>query len=138
MCKRLFLLDCAIDDEADTPALTDEEDITTDAAPHVSLHAIAGLCHNDTMQIHLTVCGVPLVALLDSGSTHNFISEEAAKRTDLPLQLRPGMTATVANGERVSCVGAIHRAVFSVNDEQFNANLFVLPLAGYDIVLSTQ
>jgi len=137
VCKRLYLLDCAIDDEADTPALI-EEDITADAAPHVSLHAVAGLRRNDTMQIHLTVCGVPLVALLDSGLTHNFISEEAAKRTDLPLQLRPGMTATVANGERISCVGAIRRAAFSVDDELFNSDLFVLPFAGSDIVLGTQ
>jgi len=42
VCKRLFLLDRAIEYEADFPVLV-EEDITADASPHVSLHAIAGL-----------------------------------------------------------------------------------------------
>ena len=48
MCKRLFLLDRVIEDEADFPALA-EEDITANASPHISLHAIAGLRRNDTM-----------------------------------------------------------------------------------------
>jgi len=137
VCKRLFLLDRAIEYEADFPVLV-EEDITADASPHVSLHAIAGLRRNDTIQIHLKVCDVPVMALLDSGSTHNFISKEAANHTGLRLQHRPGRTATVANGERISCRGTIRRAEFFVDDELFTADLFVLPLTGDVIVLGTQ
>ena len=138
MCKRrLFLLVGALEDEADSPALA-EENTTDEALPHVSLHAIAGLRRNDKMQIHLQVRGVPLVALIDSGSTHNFITDEVAKRPGLPLQHCTGMTATVANGERIACLGAIRRALFTVYNEPFAANLFVLPLADYDVVLCTQ
>jgi predicted aspartyl protease len=48
--------------------------------------------------------------LLDSGSTHNFISEEAARRTGLPLQQRPRLTAMVANGEKITCASVIRKA----------------------------
>jgi len=48
------------------------------------------------------------------------------------------MTATVANGERIAYVGAIRRALFTVDDEPFAANHFILPLADYDVVLCTQ
>lgn len=40
--------------------------------PVMSLHAIAGICMEDTM--HLYVHGHCLLVLLDYGSTHNFIN----------------------------------------------------------------
>jgi hypothetical protein len=76
--------------------------------------------------------------LLDSGSTHNFISESAAQRTGLPLQHRPRLTATVANDDRVSCVGVIRQAVITIHGDTFLVDLFVMPLAGYYMVLGTQ
>jgi hypothetical protein len=46
-------------------------------APCFSLQAIAGVPVVDTMQITVSLGPASLVALLDSGSTHNFISEAA-------------------------------------------------------------
>ena len=78
-----------------------------------------------------------LIALLDSGSTHNFISEAAAQRTGLPLQHRPHLTAMVANGKRVSYLGIICQATLTISGDTFAADLFVMPLADYDVVLGT-
>jgi hypothetical protein len=103
-----------------------------------SLHAIAGVRLTDTMQIDVNLAGNAFIALLDSGSTHNFISESAAQRTGLPLQHRPRLTATVANDDRVSCVGVIRQAAITIHDDTFLVDLFVMPLAGYDMVLGTQ
>jgi hypothetical protein len=44
----------------------------------------------------------------------------------------------VANGERVTCVGVIRDAPLIVEGAPFPADLFVLPLAGYDVVLGTR
>jgi hypothetical protein len=106
--------------------------------PAFSLHAIAGIRATDTMQIDVNLTGHAFIVLLDSRSTHNFISESAAQRTGLPLQHRPRLTATVANGDQVSCVGIIRQAAITMHGDIFLVDLFVMPLAGYDMVLGTQ
>jgi hypothetical protein len=137
VCKRLFLLDCTVEDDVDEAA-AGAELAQTEESPAFSLHAIAGVRLTDTMQIDVNLTSNAFIALLDSGSTHNFISESAAQRTGLPLQHRPRLTATVANGDRVSCVGVIRQAAITIHGDTFLVDLFVMPLAGYDMVLGTQ
>jgi hypothetical protein len=90
------------------------------------------------IQITVSVGAASLLALLDSGSTHSFISEDAARRTRLPIEDRPRMTATVTNGERVACSGVIRHTPFSIDATSLATDLFVMPLAGYDLVLGTR
>ncbi|XP_066349333.1 uncharacterized protein [Miscanthus floridulus] len=97
VCQRIFLFDLA--------AAKDDDDSKTDEAtpgePQISLHAIAGVRTSETMQMRLTMGDTSLLALLDSGSTHNFIAEEAAARASLPSITQGQLRVTVANGERV-------------------------------------
>ncbi|WVZ71005.1 hypothetical protein U9M48_019632 [Paspalum notatum var. saurae] len=109
VCQQLFLLEGLEADDADGIAEESEEAAAEDA-PVFSLQALAGVSFADTMQIAVTLGSTALVALLDSGSTHNFISEAAAQQSRLPLQQRPRLTAMVANGERVACVEVIRSA----------------------------
>lgn len=132
VCKRVFLLELSEEDEAEDFAATEAED------PRISLLAMAGVRTCDTMQVCIRMGDTELLALLDSGSTHNFISEDAAARTALCLQPHGSMRVTVANGDRVPCPRVYRAARFSVADEQFQADLFALPLAGYDVVLGTE
>jgi hypothetical protein len=134
--KRIFLLDGAVEDEEDVPEPSEAG--ANEEIPHFFLHVIIGICFSDTMQIRIALSGTSLIALLDSGSTHNFIFEAAAQRTGLPLQHRPQLTATVANGERVSCLGVICQAAFTVDGDTLSTDLFILPLAEYDVVLGTR
>jgi hypothetical protein len=131
-CRRIFFVDgVEIDDTDDTAARADNK------SPCFSLQALAGVPMADTMQIAVTLGATSLVALLDSGSTHNFISEETARRSGLPLRQRPRLTAMVANGERITCEGVIRDALL-IAGALFPADLFVMPLARYDVVLSTK
>jgi hypothetical protein len=132
-CRRLFFIDgVEIDDTGEAAAGADNE------APCFSLQALAGVPMADTIQIAVTLDATSLVVLLDSGSTHNFISEEAARRSGLPLRQRPHLTAMVANGERITCEGVIRDAPLLITGALFPADLFVMPLAGYDVVLGTK
>jgi hypothetical protein len=90
------------------------------------------------MQIAVVLGVASLVALLDSGSTHNFISEEAVQRSGLQLRQRPRLTALVANGERVTYAGVIRDAPLLIDGDSFPADLYVMPLAGYDVILGTR
>ena len=98
-CKRLFYVH-GVD-------IDDGDDTTEAETPVFSLHALAGVRFSNTMQVVVTLGASPLLALLDFGSTHDFISESAARRTGLPLQSRLRLTAAVANDERVTCVGVL-------------------------------
>jgi hypothetical protein len=137
VCKRLFLLE-GFEEEGDGVSTEIAEDVRTEDTPVFSLQALAGVAFTDTMKLEVGLRSASLVALLDSGSTHNFISEAAAHRTGLPLQHRPHLTTMVANGERVACVGVIRDAPLTIGGASFPADLYVMPLAGYDVVLGTR
>lgn len=66
------------------------------------------------------------------------MSEEAARRTDIPLQPHSRLRVTIANGERVSCSSVMRRATFSMDDEAFVGDQCALPLGGYEMVPGTQ
>jgi hypothetical protein len=79
-----------------------------------------------------------VVALLDTRSTHNFIGERAAHRSRLPIQPRPRLTATVANGDKITCPRVIHDAPVILHGTTFHVDLFVMSLACFDLILRTQ
>jgi len=90
-----------------------------------------------TIQLQVLLTAASFVALVDIGSTRSFIGEGAARRTGLPIEPRPRLTATVANGEHVSCPGVIRQAPLLIDGMEFCVDLFVMPLARYDVVLGT-
>jgi hypothetical protein len=104
----LFLLDGVIEDNVTASTAADEL-VIEEETPHFSLNAIKRVSFSDTMQVRVAVGTAVFTALLDSGSTHNFIAEDTTLCTVLPLQRRPRLTTTVTNGERVTCPGVIRQ-----------------------------
>jgi hypothetical protein len=78
------------------------------------------------------------VALVDSGSTHSFISTEAACRLHHEPLFRLRLQVTVANGDRVASAGICPNIKFFIDSGEFVLDLFVIPLAGYEMVLGVQ
>ena len=74
-------------------------------------------------------------ALVDSGSTHSFLSTDTARRLHLQPLFRPGLEVTVANGDRVTSLGVCKAVRVFIDKEEFIMDLFVIPLEGYDMVL---
>jgi hypothetical protein len=130
VCAKLFSLE--IHDDDDSLELEDPAE-----QPRISLIAIAGVRSRDTMQVLVRFCAVTVTALLDSGSTHNFVSAPAAARCGLCFIPRTNISVTVANGDKVPATGVFRDTPFSINNEAFWADFFVLPLGGYDLVLGT-
>lgn len=81
----------------------DEVDVTEDdTSPEIFLHAISGIKNSQTMRLRISVAGEPMLGLVDSGSTHNCISEAAALKAGLTVVRRPGFQVAVANGEKIT------------------------------------
>ncbi|KAJ1284456.1 hypothetical protein BS78_03G205500 [Paspalum vaginatum] len=103
-CKKLFILEVAPEDEEAEGAQEPEvplEDLT------ISLHALTGIRSTtyDTMRFWVHVGKNCLTALLDSGSTHNFMHPDMAADLLLPAKRRTTMRVTVGNGDQVPFSG---------------------------------
>jgi hypothetical protein len=78
VCQRLFLIDLAEAEDNDT---TDD----SATAPIILVLSISGVRTRETMQFRITIGSALFLALLDSSSSHNFITEEAAACTNIVL-----------------------------------------------------
>ncbi|KAJ3702949.1 hypothetical protein LUZ61_006654 [Rhynchospora tenuis] len=134
-CKHLFFLDVLDDDEEQPPDIPMD---TTELNPEISLHAITGIPTANTMQLPVTIQGHQFLALVDSGSTNNFLSMAVIKGVQLPLTPKPGLRVAVANGDRLPTAGLCSHLQLTIGDETFFEHFFALPLDGFDVVLGCQ
>ena len=134
-CPRLFYLE--VTDFADDEIKGDTDDDQEEQDPVVSLHAITGIRREDTMQLRVVLNGQELLALLDTGSTHNFINCKAAQQCGVTLEPTPGRHVKVANGDPVFCQGVTRRAAIDINKEKFTIEAYAIPLDTFEIILGT-
>ncbi|WVZ82061.1 LOW QUALITY PROTEIN: hypothetical protein U9M48_029368 [Paspalum notatum var. saurae] len=127
-----FLIWRAEEDDDDTRATHNIED------PLISLHAITGVRTGETMRVRIRMGGASALAPPDSGSTHNFVSSEAASRAFLRLCRARRHEGHGGQWGAGAPFWLCRAAPFSIEGERFAADFFVPPLAGYDIVLGTQ
>ncbi|XP_051229344.1 uncharacterized protein [Lolium perenne] len=145
-CARLFYLETI--DDADVEALTaelaaatvTEAGVTTYApvdvsAFVVSLHAMAGIKTAKTMLLPVTISGDRLTALVDTGSTHNFLSNTAMRRLALQPAGSRKYSVTVANGDRLPCKGMARQVPVLIGDEPFSIDCVGIDLGCYDFIL---
>ncbi|KAH0636045.1 hypothetical protein KY289_035960 [Solanum tuberosum] len=69
---------------------------------------LKGLCFNcdgvttpQNMRLQGQLAGNPVVSLVDSGSTNNFVNSKIVSQFNLQVERREGLRIVVANGERV-------------------------------------
>ncbi|KAJ7958029.1 Transposon Ty3-I Gag-Pol polyprotein [Quillaja saponaria] len=79
----------------------------------------------------------PVVMLLDTGSTHNFINYSTAKNLGCK-QPMPQMHVSVANGEKVIAHSKCMGLQWQIQGEHFQDEFIVIPLTGCDVVLGIQ
>lgn len=88
------------------------------------------------MQLHINIGNHNLTALIESGSTHNFDSAEAAKSVGIHFQDSHGINVTVANGDCVACRGLARDVPINFGEEYFSVDCYTIPpLDCYDVVL---
>ncbi|GMY20249.1 hypothetical protein FCV25MIE_15488 [Fagus crenata] len=84
-CKKLFLIEaCCQEEDGDMVMdIEAQEALESLEEPGISLHAISGVQEPETMRLRGNLHLVPTTILVDSGSTHNFISEKLATKVNL-------------------------------------------------------
>jgi hypothetical protein len=112
--------------------LLEMDTLEDDVAPQFSLNAITGILAAKAMKLLVRLCNTTVTALIDSGSTHSFISIEAVSHLHLEPLFQPGLQVTVASA------GDYWNVKFCIDLEEFVLDFFVIPLAGYEMVLRVQ
>ena len=100
----------------------------------VSLHAIAGIRTEDTMLVPVYIHGHRLTALLNSGSTHNFVHVDLMRRMGLATSTT-NTHVTVANGDRVPCGLVARNVAMHIGKEDFTISCLGIDLGSFDVIL---
>ncbi|XP_022032945.1 uncharacterized protein LOC110934059 [Helianthus annuus] len=111
---------------------------TTVTDPLISIHALTGIPSFSTMQVVGNIGTKTLQILIDSGSTHNFIDEKLAVKLGCVMKDIEGMKVGVANGSQLLCVKVCPGFQWQMQGLWMKADVLVLPLASYDMVLGVQ
>ena len=106
--------------------------------PEITLHALTGWTAPKTMRITAKICAHDIIVLIDSGSTHNFISERMVNLLRLPVVPTQTFTVRVANGENLKCQGRFEEVQIDLHGTIFSLTVYSLPLTGLDVVLGIQ
>jgi hypothetical protein len=106
--------------------------------PEISLNAIIGTPSPKTMRLVGIVQFHSLTILIDSGSIHNFLYVKFVAILGFkPLQV-DGISVRVANGHKVFSPGSCKAVSIKLQGFSFQTDLFILSLAGCDMVLGIQ
>ena len=106
--------------------------------PTISLHALIGTDGCQTMRLIGKIKRQPLILLIDSGSTHNFIDQAVAKRLRCLTKAVTGVSVTVANGEILKAQEVCELIKWETQGLTQFTDFLVLPLMGCDLVLGVQ
>ena len=104
----------------------------------VSIHALTRWSSPRTMWVAASIKSQPIVVLIDSGSTNNFLNEKVASTLWLLVVPTKSFTFHVANGERLTCQGRYGKVLIDLQAIQFSLTFYSLPLTGLDMVLEIQ
>jgi hypothetical protein len=90
------------------------------------------------MKLVVDIHGVRLLALLDSGLTHNFVDTEAAVRASIIFLALAGLCMAVVNRDCLTSLGCCRQLTVSIHDKLFILDCYDLALGTYDMVLDVQ
>ena len=136
--KRLYSL-CIVEKDgecSDGDEVIEEEHVTHN--PHLSLNALEGVAGLNTLRVTGRVEKQPLFILVDSGSTHNFISNQVAERLHCRLTSIKALIVQVADGGLMICYSVCNNFQWSMQGVSFETDVYTLDLQNCDMILGIQ
>lgn len=110
------------------------EEPTTEIAT-LSLNSLAGLGTPKTLKLRGVAHDKEVIVLIDSGATHNFISEEIVHQLEIPISNSASYGVVLGIGESVRAAGVCKGVVLTIDEVTIVQNFLPLPLGSADIIL---
>ncbi|KAK4275040.1 hypothetical protein QN277_018183 [Acacia crassicarpa] len=102
----------------------------------ITLHAILGRSSTTTMKVKGTIFSHEILILIDSGSSHNFISNTLVADLGIPTQQLPPFGVLVGDGALISCQKICTNVEIKVQQVTICEEFFPFNLGGVvDMVL---
>jgi hypothetical protein len=111
------------------------EDVMAEEFCYLSLNAIAGTDANDCIRIRALVKNKVMLALLDSGSSHSFISSNSVQQTGLATMPTTPKRVRLANGEVIISDKIVPSLEWWCQGHTITGTMRVLDLGAYDAIL---
>lgn len=105
-----------------------------DVAADLSLHAISWTQGLHTIKVRGSIKNRQVSLLLDSGSSHSFISSALVKQLRLNPSPFSEVGVTVANGEKIPCNQVVEGVKWYMSNKLFSSNFHVINLGSYDMI----
>ncbi|GJS25500.1 retrotransposon-related protein [Tanacetum coccineum] len=123
-----------VEEELETP--TEEESVEEQVVyPHISLNALAGINTFHTMRIKGHVGKQDVHILVDSGSTHNFVDVQCAKKLGCEIRSICPLQVEVSRGNQMLSTSTCRGFTWTLQGQNFTSDVMLLPLGGCDMVL---
>lgn len=140
VCKlknyQLMLLEIKDDEEAESEVAAEEVTLELEAKIlQLSLRSKEGLTSNRSFKVRGEVQQRPVLILVDSGASSNFISHKLAKELNLKVEDTPLYVVEIGTGERVRNKGVCRGVNITVQGVQIEQKFFMMELGGTEMVL---
>lgn len=101
----------------------------------ISEDEVNGIAKRRTIKLQGLIQKQSVLILVDSGSSHNFISKKLVTALNLFEDTVPTATVRLADGTPIQSDTAIHNLQWWTQGHTFCNTMRVLPLGSYDIIL---
>ena len=101
----------------------------------ISQDLVSGSVGPKTMQFQELIQGIPVLILVDSGSTNSFISSSAVQQLSDIFALPVNLNVKLANGGLMQCSSVLSDCAWEMQGCQFFHDLRVLNLHSYDLII---
>lgn len=87
-----------------------------------------------TMKLIGRISDYKVVTMIDSGTSHCFISEHVARKLNLLVDMGCRFTVTLGNGHKITTTGLCWGVSLYLYAHKFYVDCFVFPLGGVDVI----
>jgi hypothetical protein len=111
------------------------EELLNEDFCELSLNALAGTESANSIKLHTTVKNKTMLTLVDSGSSHSFVSVHFVHMANLPTTPIPKQKVKLANGEWMTAAQQVPDLTWYIQGHTFTYSMIVLDLLPYDSIL---
>jgi hypothetical protein len=126
-------LDREIPEELLNEMVVDE--MLTETFGQLSLNAIAGIEGANSIQLKATVKNKTMLILVDTGSSHSFVSSQFVHMTQLPTLPMPQQRIRLTDGSCMSTTHQVKDLQWYIQGQTFTKDMIILDKLPYDAIL---